>query len=194
MARIFRASLVLMLLLVTACRFGAARQEVLFRFAVSAILNAAAATESPVAAASPRPMPVQQATIVPAAVSATAPAAEPACPSMRVNAIDLPIAELRPAVEVARPLLRAETLRLERRIAIARIQFDRLETKRKVREIDDTRCKEAARIRAEALARELRVAHLILSADEGNTCLVDPDASPAPMSTDEIQSLETIGG
>jgi hypothetical protein len=190
MARIIRASLVLTVLFVTACRFNAARREVLFHFAVSAILNAAATTEAPVAAESPRPVAARQAMIEPASVPATVPAAEPACPSIRVKAIDIPIAELSPAAEVARPLLRTETIRLVRRMAVARIQFDRLE-KQKMRELDNARCKEAARIRAEALARELRV---ILSGDEGNTCLVDPDASPNPMTTDEMQSLEVIGG
>ncbi len=196
MARIIRASLVLMLLLVTACRFGAARREALFRFAVSAILNAASAAEQPAIAEPTRPaMAVQEAAVDPPAAPAATRRARTECPSLRVSAISIPAAELRPAVEAAGPLFGPVAVSLERRISMARVQIDRNEMRRVVREAQSARCRDAARVRAEALVWELRAAHLILSADDATACPVDPNASMAfPASATEIESLQTVGG
>ncbi len=213
MARFIRGSLVLGLLLVTACRFSAARQEAFFRFAISAVLRVAATTEVPETAqpvrqayaaqranagpVSPCRAAVRQASIQPVAadmpmISSTNHAARVAYASLRVNAINIAAAELRPAVEVVEPLLRSQAISLECRMLLLHTHVVRYEVRRIVREAENARCN-AARARDEETLRELRV-HVVLP-DDGKSCLVDPDAwLSLPASATESESLQTMGG
>ncbi len=215
MARFIRGSLVLGLLLVTACRFSAARQEALFRFAISAVLRAAATTEVPETAqpvrqafaaqsanagqvspcrwrAAAREASIQAAAADVPMIGSTPHADRVAYASLRVNAINIAAAELRPAVQVVEPLLRSQAISLERRMLLLHTRVVRYEVRRIVREAENARCNET-RARDEETLRELR-AHIILP-DDGKSCLVDPDAwLSLPASATESESLQTIGG
>ncbi len=216
MARIIRGSLVLgLLLVVTACRFSAARQEAFFRFAVSSILKAAATADGPESVQAADPALVARATnaplvssgavaatwpapLAPAAadapmISAAAPRTEIKCVSLRVNTIRISPSALRPSVEVSEPLFRPEAVSLERQLLLANLRIVRSEIRRLAYEAKSARCSEA-RARAEETLRELRAAHVIPPVDDGRSCFADPDAALSLPAFTESSLRQTIGG
>lgn len=180
MARIPRA-LLLIVLLLTACRFSPERRQAIVRFAVSTILSVASTAQ----ASQPSSQPVQVTARCPhARVARAVPAPAVAKPAVEVVAA-IPVHTMNIATAALRPAAdECEIVRSARRFEVARLRIDRLQ--RQFESVQKARCREAE-LNPVTVIEEIRALP-----EEGNVCLADPDEVSVPVL--DMRVHRAIGG